>query len=114
MTLQQKLKKIGAALAQVTPNCRHYYRTVKNPPFLCWAEDGEGDSLNTGNRKTEQVISGTVDFFTQTEFDPLIDDVQACLDSLGVAWRLDMVQYEEETALIHYSWTFEVAEIGEY
>lgn len=110
MSLQSKLIRIGQALAEITPNCKHYYRAVKYPPFLCWAEDGEGDSFNSGNHKTEQVISGSVDFFTLTEFDPLVDAVQEKLDALGLAWRLDSVDFEEDTNLIHYSWSFEVGD----
>lgn len=112
MTLQSKLKRIGAALAEVVPNCKHYYRTVKNPPFLCWSEGGEVESFSSGNHKTEQVIGGSVDFFTLTEYDPLADAIQAKLNALGVAWRLDSTDFEEETNLIHYTWSFEVGDIG--
>lgn len=106
MTLQSKIKKIGEALAQVTPNCAHYYRTFTAVPYLLWAENGEGDSLHAGNHKTEQVITGTVDYFTQTEYDANADAIQDTLDALGVGWVLESVQYEDDTKLIHYEWSW--------
>lgn len=109
MTLQNKLRQIGEALAEVTPCCYHYWRPVKDVPCLIWAEDGEDDAANADNHKTEQAIGGTVDFFTRTEFDPLLDDVQEALDGLGIAWQLESVQFEDETNLIHYEWRWSVA-----
>lgn len=109
MTLQAKLQQIGTALATVTTTCYHYWRPVKTVPCLIWAEDGEDSASYSNNHKTEQTISGTADFFTKTEFDPLIDTVQATLDSLGLAWALESVQFEDDTSLIHYEWTWRVA-----
>lgn len=113
IALQNKLRQIGEAFAAVTENACHYFRPVTAFPALIWAEDGEADSFNADNHKACQNITGTVDLFTKTEFDPLLDDVQAALEGLGVAWRLESVQYEDETNAIHYEWTWEVATNGE-
>jgi hypothetical protein len=113
IALQNKLRQIGEAFAAVTENACHYFRPVTAFPALIWAEDGEADSFNADNHKACQNITGTVDLFTKTEFDPLLDDVQAALEGLGVAWRLESVQYEDETNAIHYEWTWEVATDGE-
>lgn len=112
IALQNKLRQIGEAFAAVTENACHYFRPVTAFPALIWAEDGEADSFNADNHKACQNITGTVDLFTKTEFDPLLDDVQAALEGLGVAWRLESVQYEDETNAIHYEWTWEVATDG--
>jgi hypothetical protein len=37
-----------------------------------------------------------------------LDNIQAALNSLRIPWRLNSVQYEDETNLIHYEWTWEV------
>lgn len=105
--LQEKLKQIGEAFADITPNCSHYYRTDKFPAVV-WAESGEDESFNSDNQKSEQRIIGTVDLFTKTEFDPLCDAVQTTLADLGVTWRLNSVQYEDETNVIHYEWEWGV------
>ena len=77
------------------------------PPFCVWAEDGE-NGFNAGNRKAEQAITGTVDYYTPQEYDPAVDNIQAALNSLRIPWQLNSVQYEDETNLIHYEWTWEV------
>lgn len=111
--LQMKLRQIGVAFAALTNNCYHYYRPVKTIPCLIWAETGEDNSFNSDNHKSEQRIIGTVDCFTKTEFDTLLDGVQSTLDTLGLTWTLDAVQYEEETNLIHYTWSWGVIADGE-
>lgn len=113
MMLQQQIKRIGDRLASLTQNVYHYWRPKMEPPFLVWAESGEPSALHAGNRKCEQAIEGTIDAYTQTEYDPLLDQVQAALNDLGAAWSLEAVQYESDTNLIHYTWSWEVAGIGE-
>ena len=110
--LQAKLRQIGVELAKITANCTHYYRTNKYPAIV-WAESGEEESFSSDNKKSEQRIIGTVDLFTKTEFDTLIDDVQTTLNSLGLTWVLDSVQYEDETRVIHYEWGWGVTFNGE-
>lgn len=111
-SLQSKLRQMGVAFAGITPKCYHYWRPVKDVPCLIWAETGEENSFNAGNHKAEQAIVGTVDFFTKKEFDPLADQVQEVLDELGATWALDAVQYEDETNLIHMTWTWGVRSVG--
>ena len=108
MTLQEKLQQIDAALTPLSSHVYHYWRPKMEPPFIVWQEDGEADSFNANNHKVEQTISGTVDYFTQVEFDPVCDSIQSALNNLGAGWSLNSVQYEEDTNLIHYEWTWEV------
>ena len=111
IALQNKLRQMGEAFAAVTENACHYFRPVTSFPAVIWAESGEAESFHADNRKSCQTIQGTVDLYTKTEFDPLLDDVQTALE--GVAWYLSSVQYEDETNAIHYEWTWEVAHRGE-
>lgn len=76
-------------------------------PFLVWAEDGDNTAW-ADDRMMEQAITGTTDYFTRDEFDPAIDRIQDANQSLGIAWRLNSVQYEDDTELIHYEWSWEV------
>lgn len=111
--LQQKLKQFGAAFAELTDKCYHYWRPVKDVPCIIWAESGEENSFHSNNKKSEQRIIGTVDLFTENEFDELADRIQETLEDLGVTWRLESVQYEEETNLIHMEWEWGVTFNGE-
>lgn len=104
MTFQSKIQKIQRALTGVTENCFHYWRAKADSPYLIWAEDGEADSFEGDNHKQEQQIHGTADYFTRTEFDGAVDDIQDALNGIMAGWRLNSVQYEEDTGLIHYEW----------
>lgn len=105
--ISEKLMKIRDAITPVAPKVFHYWRTNARAPYLIWMEDSEDGSLHADNRKQEQQLHGTVDYFTKMEFDPVVDAVQAALNDItrgAYGWRLTGVQYEEETSLIHYSW----------
>ena len=111
MNLQQKLERIGTALATgLAGTCEvwHYWRPKLQAPFCVWAEDGEDEAFDADNAKKEQVISGYVDYYTKTEYDPITDTIQQILNTIFEAgvfgWRLESVQYEDETNMIHYEW----------
>lgn len=109
MTLQSKLQEIGTALAAVTTNCYHYRRPKMQAPFLVWTETGEGAELAAGDEKEQQVISGQAAYYTRTEYDVTVDLIQQKLAQLCVGWDLSDVNYDQDTNLIEYLWTFEAA-----
>ena len=86
----------------------HFFATKKTDKYIVWAEDNEARSLHADNQKTEQVIEGTIDYFTKTEFDPIFNTIQDKLSEAEVSYRLSSIQYEEDTGYIHYEWIFEV------
>lgn len=108
MTLQSKLEALADALGELGVNVYHYWRPQMQAPFIVWAEEGEDDALHANNRKSEQSVSGSIDYFTKTEFDAVVDTIQDTLNSFDFAlgWRLDSVMYEDDTNLIHFSWDF--------
>ena len=77
-------------------------------PYAVWQEDSEGQSFYASNRKAEQVLTLTLDYYTQTEFDTMVDTIQEALNDARIAWKLNSFQYETETALLHYEWIIEV------
>ena len=109
ISLQNKLSQVGIMLAGIDTHTYHYWRSAPKgvKAYIVWAEDEEATSLNGDNLKQEQGIHGTIDYFTKTEFDAKVDSIQEGLNSLeGVSWRINSVQYEEETTFIHYEWEF--------
>lgn len=106
-----KLTDLRDALLEVTQATFHYEAMYKPDKYIVWAEDSEASSLNADNKKTEQVIQGTIDYFTKMEYDPNMKSIQQKLNSINIAWILNSVQFEEETGYIHYEWIFEF--IGE-
>lgn len=108
-SIQSKLRSIYENLNMISDDLTvyHYERAEDySLPYGVWTEEGESDSFNADNGKKEQVIEGSLDFYTETEFDPFIDDIQGVLDSTCCGWVLESVQYEDETKLIHYSWSW--------
>ena len=77
---------------------------------IIWQEANEDESFDASNHKAEQSIHGTVDLFTHEEYDGTIDNIQDALESVcGASWRLNSVQYEEDTNWIHYEWEWTVS-----
>lgn len=110
-SIQNNLLAVRDALVGVTDACYHYRRppSAEKNKYIIWAEDSEDGSFDGDNRKQEQQIHGTVDYFTLTEFDETVDGIQEALWAAGIGFRLNSVQYEDDTNLIHYEWEFWVA-----
>lgn len=88
----------------------HYWHPRLQAPFCIWQEEMEGDSLWGDNHKKEFVLTGTIDYYTLTEFDTNVDEIQNALNGIeNCGWSLASVDFEQETNLIHYSWDWEIA-----
>lgn len=103
---QTTIKQIGEALGTLSNNCYHYWRPQMQEPFIVWQEEA-ATAFWANNKVQERAVSGTVHYFTQKEYDPMADKIEATFDLLGVGWELESVQYEEETGLIHHEWSWE-------
>lgn len=107
MTYQDKLRRFSELLDSLPVAVHHYWRPRLNPPFMVWQEEGE-NALSCNNRPGEHTATGTLDYFTPTEFDPVADEIPRTLRAGGASCALISVQYEESTHLIHYEWSWEV------
>lgn len=102
------LDTIKEALLTVSDNVGHYEALKKTPPYIVWAEDGAGDTVFANDRLQNQAITGTVDLFTRDrDGDPLMEAIPQALDGV-CAWRLNSIQYEDDTKLLHAEWAWEV------
>lgn len=111
MSIQTSLRAFGTALRSLEGqyNVYHYWRPQMQAPFIVWAEAGEANDFHADNGKAEILLSVTIDVYTQTEFDELLDNVFEYLDGQKIPFTLDLVDFEEDTGLIHYSFTCEMA-----
>ena len=111
-SIQNRLKSIYESLNDISDSLfiYHYERAEDyTVPYGVWYEEGESKGFHASNTKIEQSLEGRLDFYTLTEFDPLVDDIQECLNEIeGLGWELDAVLYEDETKLIHYSWHWSI------
>ncbi len=103
---------IKAALLTVTPNVYHFDATGAEGNYIVWAEDGQADASYGDDHVIDQVLEGTVDYFTKTEYDPVFGQIQSALNNLDLVWRLNSIQYEEDTGYIHYEWVWEMMSDG--
>ena len=110
--MQSKLKIIPKILLTVTENVSHYKAMNQTDKYIVWAEDSEGESVEGDDRKINQSIQGTIDYFTKEEFDSNVDKIQEALKDSCISFYLNSVQYESvyegNSDYIHYEWVFEV------
>lgn len=96
------------ALLAVSNKTYHFSGIGATPPYIVWAEDGQADAVWADGKMQEQVMTGTIDLFTKTEYDPLFNAIQTALNGIDISYRLESIQYEEDTKLIHYEWSWEL------
>lgn len=68
-----------------------------------WAEESAED-LGANGHHAERGTIVTVDVYTREAAGAIRDSVEAALNGLPVSWRLDSIQYENETGLVHLYW----------
>ena len=102
------LEALENALLELGVPVFHYFAFGQTGNYIVWTEDSEGQSLHADNVKTGQVIQGTIDYFTKTENDPLVKQIQDKLNEVEISWRLNDIFREDDTGYIHYEWVFEV------
>lgn len=97
---------IKSALLAVTENVHHFTAPQNvTGSYIVWAEDGQADAVWADGEMQEQVITGTVDYYTKAEQDGNIRKIQSALNNV-CSWRLESIQYEDQ--LIHYEWVWEI------
>lgn len=108
-----KLKVIPEILRKITDNVNHYEAMEKTDKYIVWAEDSEGRSVEGDDKKINQSIQGTIDYFTKEDMDGNVDKIQEELEAAHISYYLNSVQNETEdeggAGYIHYEWVWEVA-----
>lgn len=95
------------ALLSCTQAVYNYVAPGNRPvPYVVYGNDGE-NAFRAGDRRAERADQGTVDLYTKSPSDPLIQAIPAALDAAGAAVFLNTVQYEQEAGLLHYEWVYE-------
>ena len=102
-----KLSDVKAALLTVTEEV-HRYAAPQNAvtPYIVWGEDNQASSLWADGRMVHQSIEGTIDYYSKTENDANVPEIQNALNNAGISFRLNSVQYEAGTKITHHEWVF--------
>lgn len=106
-SINQLLRDFNSEITEIEDLKVYHYEAedMDLAPYVVWTEQSEDDAFHSDNKKDEQVIPIIIDFYTQEEFDPFIDEIQECLNGIeNASWRLSAVDYEDSTKLIHYQW----------
>ncbi len=99
-----KLQEIRDFLLEITLNVYHYKAWQQHDTYIVWAEDTEADAVHGDNRKVKQILDVTIDVFTKTEYDPIIEQLQQAFNDRGIPFELLSIQYEDDTGYIHYEY----------
>jgi hypothetical protein len=106
-SINQLLRDFNSEITEIDDLKVYHYEAedMDLAPYVVWTEQSEDDAFHSDNKKDEQVIPVIIDFYTQEEFDPFIDEIQECINGIeNASWRLSAVDYEDTTKLIHYQW----------
>ena len=88
----------------------YHFRAPQNTaaPYFVYGEDSQDASLYADGVMCTQVLQGTIDYYTQDGEDLTVDETQSALNSAGISFWLNSVQYEDDTNLVHHEWVWEV------
>lgn len=106
-SINQLLRDFNSEFTEIDDLRIYHYEAEDTAlaPYAVWTEQAEDDAFQSDNKKDEQVIPVIIDFYTLSEFDSFIDEIQKCLNGIeNASWRLSDVDYEDQTKLIHYQW----------
>jgi len=101
-----RLSDFRDLLLTIGPPVHHYFAKSQKDSFMVWAEDAESGASFGDDKKREQAIQGTLDYFTKTEFDVTVEKIQNTLNDAEISWYLSSIQHEKDTGYIHYEWVF--------
>ena len=99
------MQRIKNALDSTGLLFKHYaWSPAPRSEYGTYQEDGaadlEGDGLHI-----EKGTTGTIDYFTRKDDGSVQKTIEEALNGV-CAWRLNSIQYEDDTGLIHYEWEF--------
>lgn len=106
-SINQLLRDFNSEFTEIDDLRIYHYEAEDTAlaPYAVWTEQAEDGNFHSDNKKDEQVIPVIIDFYTLSEFDSFIDDIQECVNAIeNASWRLSAIDYEDQTKLIHYQW----------
>lgn len=104
----ERLKRVKEALLTVGVPVSHYQAKKQKDKYIVWAEDSAINPLWADGKLQDQVIQGTIHYFTFNEYDPNIEKIQQALNAAYIPFKLNAIQYENDTKYIHYEWVWDV------
>lgn len=91
------------------PFAAYAWNVAPQAPYGIVSLEGAGYSVGADDEIAHLALRGTIDLFLNGPDVTPASDVMQILNGL-VAWRLNTVQFEEDTRLVHWEWFFEYAQ----
>jgi hypothetical protein len=87
----------------------HYFNDKPSGNYITWSEDDTIRAFGDGVAG-QKAVQGTVDYFTKTEYDPMVDLIDDAIMNTEFTYLDDgpTITYEDSTGYIHYQWVWEV------
>lgn len=84
------------------------YKWDHNPPgaFGVVSLEGGADTVFADGHNACDAVRGSIDLYAPDPSSSWPNAVRSAIDG-KMSWRLNSVQYEDDTRLIHYEWVFE-------
>ena len=103
---------LTALQATQIPFAAYAWAVAPDATYGVLSLDGGAGTLAGDNTIAYQAVSGSVDLYTKSTSTADAKTVQGVLNDFeGCAWRLNSVQYEDETGFIHFEWIIELREL---
>jgi len=102
--MPDKIEQLEQALALTGYEFAHHgWSRAPGTEYGTWSEESADDLLGNG-RHIERATVVTIDLFTRDASRTPRQKVEEQLEALGCPWRLDSINYESDTGLIHLYW----------
>ena len=87
----------------------HFFNPAPKGNYIVWSEDDTARAFADGVAG-QKAVQGTTDYFTKTEYDPVVDAIDAAMNGIDRIYLDDgpMINYENASGYIHYTWIWEV------
>lgn len=99
------LRKLRDALLSVSSKVYHF-EAQGELPYIVWAEEGQSAASYGDGVMGRQVLTGTIDYYTKDEYDAGVWLIQDALNKIGIGWRLNSIQLEDDIGVVHYEWVW--------
>lgn len=98
------VKDVRDALLTVTDKVYHYKAnpSVKTNHIL-WGETGLSATFSADDEIDSIVMGGELYYYTDTEYDPVFDQICTALDDHDIAWTLTSIGYDDKLGQIVYA-----------
>lgn len=102
-------QKLEEALVAVSSKTHRKFPPEKEEmPYIIWDHDGQNGGLYGDGKVTKQILEGTIDLFTETEDDPMFNQIQQSLNAAGIAFRYNSTQSDAATGVSHHEWVWNI------